>query len=350
MRRDWMLRLSALLVLLFTSTAASAVGTYADQILQDSYRSPDETSFRADIYAAVGDALWNKRFNKLEALADRFRNSKTRTPSGLWELGFYYEGVRRFYREVASTGSGDADRFLREWLEAYPDSPTPRIALAVGLIERAWIIRGTGYASTVSSASWKPFKETVEQARQALLQSKEVSALDPHWYTAMAEVGMLQSWSLDEFSALIDEALDREPLYFDTYFVAVNRYLPKWGGNTLLVEEFARQAVARTRGTEGSALYARVYWSASGGQYRDDIFEDSLADWAEMSRGIDDVVAAYPDRWNLNHFAHFACLAGDYTKMLELLDRTEGPILEEAWGSSLSYFSCKLWGELVAGW
>lgn len=327
----------------------AADSTYADWLLSDRYASYSEHSTRQDIFAAVEDSLWNKRFDKLEALAQKFRREKSRTPSGLWKLSFFYEGVKRFYRGASSSGSTDPEGTIKSWLNAYPNSATSHIAYAAMLNARAWEVRGTGYVSTVPKEAWKPLKEVVERAFVALQQSKEVAASDPQWYTEMAEIATFQDWPIDKFSALIDEALDREPLYFDTYFAAVNRYLPKWGGNADMVERFARAAVERTREAEGSALYARIYWSASGGQYRDDLFEDSLADWAEMSRGIDDVVAKYPDRWNLSHFAYFACLAGDYAKALDLMNRVQGDVLTEPWGGWFGYYRCRWWAEVVVG-
>jgi hypothetical protein len=136
-------------------------------------------------------------------------------------------------------------------------------------------------------------------------------------------------------------------VYYSTYFEITNRNLPKWGGTADKVDRVAREAVERTRATDGTGLYARIYWFAYNGQYSDDLFEDSAVDWTEMSQGMDDILARYPSQYNINHFAHFACLAGDYSKARELMARIKYQPMIELWGGLFSYYSCKLWAELT---
>lgn len=352
MRAQSLLRAAAVALLCVTSVfPAGANQGYADWLLSADYVPSDDFSARQDIFAAVEDSLWNNRFDKLEALAKKYREDKTRTPGGRWALSFFYEGVRRFRRGTTESVAADLEQKFQAWVQAYPNSPTPRIAYAAMLIEQAWQIRGTGTAMTVSRDAWRPFAETVKRARQVLLQSRSTAFEDPHWYAAMAEIATLQDWPADKYSALIDEALRREPYYDDIYIQAANRYLPKWGGNAQLLESFAREAIERTRAGEGSAIYARIYWAAFKSQFRDALFEDSRIDWAEMSKGMDDILAKYPDRWNLSHFAYFAFLAGDYAKTLQLMEQLEakGTTIPAPWGGSIEYYSCKWWAELLGG-
>lgn len=96
---------------------------------------------------------------------------------------------------------------------------------------------------------------------------------------------------------------------------------PKWGGSAQAIEDFARAAVGRTRKTEGEGMYARIYWYAAQSQYHDQLFSQSKVDWPTMKRGIHDVLARYPDAWNLNNFARFACLAGDRAEAQALAAR-----------------------------
>jgi hypothetical protein len=333
------LGLLTLLLFVAISGQPAAARTLAEMILSGKISSTDEVGAREDIMAAVADSLRNKRFDELEALANTFRSQKLRTPSGRWMLSLFYAGLRRYQEHLPE----DQDPPLDEWIAAYPDSPAARIGYAAMLLEKAWKIRGKGYASTVDDENWPAFRETVERARQYLTQYKSISAMDPNWYDTMAEVGTIQGWSDTEYGALLREAFDREPTYTDTYFEAANRDLPKWGGNAQKVEKLAREAVARTRTTDGAGLYTRIYWSA----YQDALFTESAIDWAEMKQGMDDVLAHYPSQWNINHFAYFACLAGDYTKALQMMNRIKYQPMTELWGGLFSYYSCKWRAKLV---
>lgn len=319
--------------------------TLAESILSDQYSPRDEYAAREDIMAAVQDSLWNRRFEELEAMADAFRTQKVRTPSGRWRLSLFYAGLSRFQESMPE----NAQSLVDAWIAAYPQSSAAHIGYAVMLLSEAWTLRGKGFASTVDDSAWEPFHATVEHARKYLMAHKALAAGDPHWYVAMAEIATIQGWPDAEFDALLREAFDREPSYTDTYFEATNRNLPKWGGNAEKVERFAREAVDRTKATEGFGLYARIYFSAWNSQYGEDLFEESAIDWTTMSKGIDDVLARYPSQWNINHFAYFACLAGDYGKALDLMERIEYQPMTHIWGGWLSYFRCKWWAELVAG-
>lgn len=336
--------LLAFLAIAALCSGPAAARTLAQRILAPDYAPTEETSAREDIIAAVGDALWNERFDELEQMAAVFRRDKARTPSGRWRLSLFYEGLRLYQERMPM----DAKSPIHSWRAAFPDSAAARIGHAVMLVEEAWKIRGKGFARTVEDKNWAPFHDTVERARMDLMQSKSLAAGDPHWYATMAEIATLQGWPDADFDALLHEAMDREPTYTDTYFEAGNRALPKWGGSADKLEKLARDVLERTRAIEGSALYTRIYWSAANSGYKDDLFEESAVDWAEMSKGMDDVLARYPSQWNLNHFAHFACLAGDYEKALALMARIQDQPMTELWGGASSFYACKWWAGLTS--
>ena len=98
-----------------------------------------------------------------------------------------------------------------------------------------------------------------------------------------------------------------------------------------MIEEFANDAVEETKATEGNALYARIYWYVSQTQYGFNIFRESDVAWPQMREGIIDVVADYPDQWNVQNFAVFACLAEDLGLTRNLLAKMEEPPIMRAW-------------------
>ena len=146
-----------------------------------------------------------------------------------------------------------------------------------------------------------------------------------------------------EFERIIDEGLKKEPLYYQLYFTALEYFAPKWYGSERDIEEFANSAVARTKEQEGLGMYARIYWAASQTQYGEKLFTGSNVVWEKMKRGIDDVLKRYPDQWNINNFALFACLANDRQKAGELFKLIKEPPILDVWKSESNYSRYKLW-------
>jgi hypothetical protein len=167
----------------------------------------------------------------------------------------------------------------------------------------------------------------------------------------MAGIATGLGMNRSEFQKIIDEGLNKYPLYYQLYFSALNYFAPKWHGNAKDIEEFANSAVARTKDQEGLGMYARIYWAASQYQYGERLFIDSNVVWEKMKRGIDDVLKRYPDQWNINNFALFACFAKDKQKARELFNLIKEPPILQVWKSESNYLRYKSWaygGTIVA--
>lgn len=132
-------------------------------------------------------------------------------------------------------------------------------------------------------------------------------------------------------------------MFYQLYFSAINYFAPKWYGNKDAIEAFAQKAVQRTKDKEGMALYARIYWYAAQAQYGDDLFRKSAVVWKNLELGFDQVIAQYPDPWNVNTYAKFACLAGDKQKTRELIEKIGNDLLIPAWGAEYKFKRCKNW-------
>lgn len=303
----------------------------------------DEMQDRATIKAEVQRALAAHEFATLEDMAEGFRTTKARTSSGLWKLSVFYWGVDEYFdnhRKDAEFWKA-AEQITIEWGERYPDSPTAHLVAAEFLVNRAWSYRGTNYAYTVEPQNWPPFLDHIERARSYLEAHRATAEVDPYWFDIMSEIAVLQNWPEDRFLAMQADAYAKEPAYYQRYFTAMDYYTPKWGGSAEQIETFVRQSLERTRESEGWGMYARMYWYASQTQYHDDLFAESLVNWDDMKKGMDDVLARYPDDWNLGNFARFACLAGDGAKTRELLDRLSREAAERAWDRQEDFERCR---------
>jgi Domain of unknown function (DUF4034) len=305
-----------------------------------------EQEERASIALAVRTALDSRNFDALENMSQKFRKEKQRTASGLWKLTMFHGDIREVIDERAKGGEAalaELESRFAAWAARYPKSPVPITAMSSIHVSRAWSIRGNGYASKVKPEAWAPFAQSIERARVTLEQGKTIASIDPHWYEMMLLVAKAQGWEREKFDNLLNEALAREPLFYQTYFSALEYLLPKWHGDLREIEVFALDAAKRTAKTEGQGMYARIYWYASQTQFGNGLFTDSEARWPKMKAGFDDVIAKYPDSWNINNYAKFACLARDKTTAAKLLKRTNASSVEPtAWPQGL-FKACTDW-------
>ena len=319
------------LMVAFTQTAGAGAKTDVEQ--------------HHELAQAARSAFGRSDFQELNERTRSYRIKKPRSASGLWLLTFYYAGleqaihVERRQQENPDRMYANLEKQTARWARDFPDSPAAHIVHARVLINHAWAYRGNGLAGTVDPKNWAPFLAYIAKARRYLEAHKQVAAVDPRWYEVMLIVAKAQNWERPEFERLLAEALDREPQFYQTYFSALNYLLPQWHGSVVEIESFAQAAVKRTAATDGRGLYARIYWYASQAQFNNRLFEDSLIDWPHMRDGFEDVIKRYPDAWNLNNYAKFACLAEDKRKAHELMDRIGTDIVPEAWtpASLLAY-------------
>lgn len=330
------------LVLSCQVSVSAESGRSLASISPDSLDQLPELEYQEATHEWVSDAFGKGRYAQIETMGKRYRRTGARTSSGLWKSGMLYNGISGFAKELIE----DDARFqilLRhhdQWIEAFPQSPMPYIARVRSIIARAFAVRGGGYASTVDPAAWPIFHQLVEQARQELERSKIIATEDPQWYGEMLNIGKLQNWPRDAFGALADEAVTRYPSYYPIYFEMTTYFLPKWHGDIQQLDLFAKAAMKRVPPEDASAIYARIYWMASQSQFDLGVFSSSAVDWRQMMSGMEAVLSRYPDQWNINNFAMFACAAGDGKTTAAMMSRIEGPPIMDAWRSRNTYEAC----------
>jgi hypothetical protein len=306
----------------------------ADELAdRDAISEKSRMLFRAGDFAAI------------EAIADDYRAHQSRTASGLWKIGILYDGLDDdvLKDERDPTYWAGLLAKVQQWIDAHPKSPIPRILYADILKLHAWAIRGGGWSRDVRKEDWAPFDELIAQARAYLLANKEIGRTDPQWYTEMIELAKVDHTTPDDFVVLVDEATWKYPDYYPIYFGTIAYLGPKWHGDITAIDEFANRAVRKTRQIEGESMYARIYWFASQMQFGERLFQDTSVAWPKMKRGIADVLKRYPDQWNINNFAHFACLVGDRDETAKLTARVTEPI-RDAWAKDATLFArCRAW-------
>ncbi|NOR60958.1 MAG: hypothetical protein GQ535_00495 [Rhodobacteraceae bacterium] len=296
------------------------------------------------ISRTVVDLVFSDNFAELDHLAARYRTLQTRTSSGLWKLSIVYGGLERML-----VGQNQAAWFwpeMRAKSDAYsaqfPRSPTAAIFRAIVLRKYGWHIRGGGYAGSVSPEAWPVFYQSLNAANKVLEDAKTFAAIDPEWYTQrsgiLAELGAEPA----EFEENVVEGLTAFPSYLELYFESVRYYTPVWHGSAAEIDAFANYAVSLTEDSLGLSMYARIYWYAANTQYGNiNLFEGSNVDWPKMRQGMMDVVADYPDQWNIQTFAYFSCIKGDYKTTDHFYNLIDTEAIPEVWRPASLFANCR---------
>lgn len=318
---------------------------YLHFVLIPANKTAAELNEREAIKTEVGRLLDAGDFAGLEARAAEYRDHEARTQSGVWKLTVFYSG---FNAKARFNGKDDprwkalSDQ-LAAWQKAYPDSPTPVIANAIAVKRYAKALKPQVLLQRASTSDLEDaaFVTALRANKSYLEKHKAVAARDPHYYVVWSNLAFALGTDASEFFDTVDEGMRAHPDYYQLYFAAMDFHAPQLRGDAKAVEAFANMAVERTKSEEGLGLYARLYWHAMTAYFGEDLFRRSMVDWAKMSKGIDDVLARYPDQWNINNFALVSCLAGDAAKTRQLMQRIEGYPISEVWKSGGTYRSCR---------
>ncbi len=302
-------------------------------LLSISVQAEDELTFRTRLKLQVQESLQREKFDDLEKVAQIFRDRQTRTGSGVWALTQFYMSFS--WMDLANDQHWNkVEQTLLRWQKRFPASATPVIAYAAALSERGRQIR-SDRGREQASLFWR-------RGYDLLLHTKSFSDKDPSWYVQIGYAGCTHDWKPQEFDKLLEEGMTRFPAHYQMYFAALEYYRCNTTQLPYHLEGIASRAARNNKATDGDGPYARVYWYAAEAYFGDRLFQDTKVNWPRMKNAMDDVLRQYPDQWNINNFAYFACLKGDKAKTRELLGRVTTPIMD-VWDSEERFQQCRHW-------
>jgi hypothetical protein len=194
----------------------------------------------------------------------------------------------------------------------------------------------------VTEEGWKQFAAHMDQADQVLLESADAGQADPNWWCEMLDRAREHSWPAQRYWGLASAALQAFPQNQDIYRAIGLKLVPQWGGSWRALAAFADEAVARTQETEGQTLYARIYSNVSG-YFGPGFLTRPEGNWPKLRASFEALVARYPESWNLNTFARFACDAGDKATTQRILARIDDAVVPSAWANRAMYNRCRNW-------
>lgn len=304
------LKLWAALSVLGLSQGCLGSGSPADTTKVEA-QTNDERAERNQVFTAVGAAVDARDYAALNALADRYRISRARTPSGSWKSELLYAMLaHRLHRNLVVKSSCEShDRgFIAGWKASDPDQPAAIVAEAYMLMAEAWCIRGSGYADTVPGPAMRMFQLRMQMAHDLLEVHHDTASVDPEYYAAMARAYRGLNRTYTALIALLDEAAEREPYYLNAYFEASFHFLPQWGGGPEAMAYFARYVAAKTETSDKTGFYYRIYW-----HLEDCNCSAQVAGWDReaLKQGMRDVYERYPVPFNAQRMIDDNCRAGD---------------------------------------
>jgi hypothetical protein len=293
-------------------------------------QTPEEKE-KQEIKDLAKDYLATKDFDKLDALARKYRASKEHYADGLWKLNEVYAGISPGKQADDSYWSGHL-AVLENWMKAKPDSITARVAMADSLVSYAWKARGSGYAKTVTKDGRKQFGERLKHATGVLAEARTLKEQCPRWWSVMLQAALGLGVDRAYYDRIFNEAILFDPAYMVYYARKANYLLPRWHGRPGEWEAFVARAADNIGGENGDILYARVVWFEES--YFKNIFRENKISWERTDKGLEALMKRYPNSLAVkSERAYLAGIAGDRPKARKYFDALEGRVDLSVWDS-----------------
>ena len=128
----------------FVVPACFLICVAAQSFAQEDDSTISEIEQRKQINRQAAESLQTGNCAELEKTAEGLRTNKSRLPSGLWKLCYFYEGIESPRNGTTGTDWTAHLGRLEKWRIQYPQSITVHTALAQAYMEYAWQARGNG--------------------------------------------------------------------------------------------------------------------------------------------------------------------------------------------------------------
>jgi len=272
-------------------------------------------------------------FASLDELLGKAQAESQRTPSGLWRYGVVLSGVKDEIGDVESAADfAAAEAKARLWLASRPASPYAPLALAYVYEAKACNCarRGRTPPPPAERQAWNL------KALGVLTGNPQSHAVGEQFNLAV-QIADHIGYDEAKVRAYYQAGVRAQPGFFPTRFAWVS-YLARQPDGARRVEQAARDALAEPAFPDRDSLYARMLWWAAQAQYGDELFDQVPVDWPTFEKSFDAMLAAYPDGWNRNNYARFACMAGHRDRAAALMQGHEP--MSEVWTSQEEFDAC----------
>jgi len=227
---------------------------------------------------------------------------------------------------------------IRKWEKQNHKSIFARFGKIRFEYSMAWNSRGRSYAANVSEESWKAFHAGLLKTEENLLAAPEELRKTPIWQHLLLAVSQDAVGARSKPNIVFEEGIKRWPGYYGFYENMLRRLVPRWGGSWQIVDESISSWSSHRAATEGRSLYARLYASvlmegAKPGQ--------TLIRWPTLKASLNDLTQRYPDNYNWNLAASYACLFHESKSFKEYASKFSSQrVMESAWFKGTTLEGC----------
>jgi hypothetical protein len=317
--------------------------SHQSSVLPPPFPIPQETD--DDYEAPIKKLFLASDFTQLEKIAQQSRAERGLVRGGAWQNHDFYNVLGSsevLWGEQTEEDYQKQITLLNNWIAAFPDSVTPRIALARLYLDYAYFVRGEGAADGVSDSQWKLYNQRNILAERSLLTAAGLKDRDPHWYEAMVDVAIQAGWDKPSELELLNQALAFEPSYYHYYRQHANYLEPQWYGEPGEIAKFAEETSLRLKDPDASILYFRITSTLACNCEVEGADLPSIS-WPKFKSGYVSVTRLYgKSNLNANRLAWAAYKFGDKAAAQEAfasMDHMEHDI----WWSPETYAEAREW-------
>ncbi len=265
------------------------------------------------------------------------------------ELGLYSEVMRRTVKAIELDPSLNAN--LEAWRKATPKSAHPYYVMASIEMERAWKVRGKGFANTVPDDAWPKFRAHVTAADEILTKARKIDPRNLPIAVERIDVATYGPGDVKQVASRFEEALAIDPVSEAAHRAMRFALDERWHGSDELALGFVREAARRHPDAPAlDALLVDVHAEIAFKRRRtsDDIsrYFSRPEVWEEVFPAAERYAAAHPkDAWAHNNLAWLAWRGGrrDIAKReFEILD---GDFDDNAWDDDMTAEQALAWAE-----
>ena len=273
-----------------------------------------ETKERQQIVQAARALLGNKDYAGLEALAAKYRAAKEPNPDGTWKLGYVYEGLEPAGNDSEAAWQSGLSQ-LQAWMKARPQSATARIAMARAMVSYGWKARGSGYADSVSQASFQTFLSRLQKAAGHLGEARRLNEKCPLYWSTLMKVSLGMQLDKQRYKENFDKAVQEFPDYKYYYNMRATFLLPRWYGEPGEWLKDLTETCDRVGGKSGDLIFAQVFWSLDGYTDSVEVMRKDRAVWERVERGFAALKEQFPDAQSVKaEYAYLASYMGQREK------------------------------------
>ena len=279
-------------------------------------------------------------YDNVDRLFNDWNRPDEQMSDGNWKLAVLFKAMSKYADNTVDWL--EAHENITRWRKERPQSRAAALMEAIYWYRYAWNARGSGYANSVTPEGWRLHAERLAQAEKVLAADQALTSSSPLFaYLNVVFAQALQK-PRDEMIRSIKEQQTEATPYFPTYLVMATTLQPKWGGDWSLVDGFLKAASDWTNASEGSTLYARIYWMMYEQMPAEaDLFRHTQASWPVMKRGFEELSVRFPhSSYWMNNYASAACLANDKDAYRSARLRMRKAVHRASWATHHSLDLC----------